>query len=662
MLGCMTRKYESIGSLISENTVDPTDRATFDLGIDVDRPVETGGTINVSGTDLIPQVLDISQVPQTRVVYIRVKGGGPLKLLVTSTDGTDQVIPLTDLYYTNLKGTTKSISALKIVGTGSIEWLAAGDDAVAQAVLPGDNWAGTRFVAIDNELGSDANVGLSDVDLPTAALSPLKTPEEAIRRVSPVGRPGQNVVFVFKGRVGAYVGPDGVSAANLRASFFGYESIIIRSTDTFLNDATDRIRLANEVAIAGPGASSEFTVDAAPTGLKYPVVGGGLPTDRSPFGYRIRFLTGTLAGLVTGIVDNDAVSVSPMTDIGTPGVGDTFLIERPSAKFGELHVNVATIGELSNGDFNIAGIEIQADLRIFGRTMVGRFAFLNVTGTSVTRIVGGDAAAPGRFWGAEDDALINSGVGIRHNSTGFFSLGRIQTANYTESTITGTILVSFFGNGVVQAVHSSFIRGTTLMTFGLFGTPDQNTAGSLGPANVLGNKGSATATPLRLSGGDFTVQDGNMGFYGIQLNDLAQIKIRGTGQRFTFDDLTSLAATAVSAVDMSLASHAQAVSGSQAANTAAGVTNEVLLAGGIAHTWAEIALADFIDVNHNHMLGATGADLRKDEAGSWFDVPEVSSDPTGTPPTGRVRVWYRSDTNQLSVKDSGGTTQRVTLS
>ncbi len=652
----MTRKYESIGSLISENTVDPTDRATFDLGIDVDHPVETGGTINVSGTDLAPQVLDISQVPQTRVAYIRLKGGGPLKLLVTSTDGTDQVVPLTDLWYINLKGTTKSISALKIVGTGSIEWLAAGEDAAAQAVLPGDNWAGTRYVAIDNELGSDANVGVSDVDLPTAALSPLKTPEEAIRRISPVGRPGQNVVFVFKGRVGPYVGPDGVAAANFRASFFGYESVIIRSTDTFLNDATDRIRLANEVAIAGPGVSSEFAVDAGPTGFKYPVVGGGLPTDRSPFGYRIRFLTGALAGLVAGIVDNDAVSVSPMTDIGTPTAGDTFLIERPSVKFGELHVNVATIGELSNGDFNIAGFELQADLRVFGRTMVGRFAFLNVTGASVTRIVGGDAASAGRFWGAEDDTLINSGVGIRHNSTGFFSMGRIFTANFTESTITGTIFVSFFNNGFIQTFHSSFVRGTTIMAFSLFGTPDQNFASPFGQANVIGNKGSATATPFRISGGDFTIQDGNVGFYGVQLNDAAQIKIRGTGQRFTFDDLTvGVALTAASAVDMALAYHAQMVAGSQAVNTAAGVTNEVLMAGGSAFTWAQIALADFKDVNHNHILGALGADLRKEIAGSWFDVPGVTADLVGNPAAGRVRVLFRSDTQALVIRDSAGT-------
>lgn len=119
----MTRKYESIGSLISENTVDPADRATFDLGIEVDHALETGGTINVTGT----QTLDISVVPKVRVVFVRVKGGGPLKLLVTSTDGVDQVVPLTDLFYLNLKGTDKEITGLKTEGTGTIEWLAAGD-------------------------------------------------------------------------------------------------------------------------------------------------------------------------------------------------------------------------------------------------------------------------------------------------------------------------------------------------------------------------------------------------------------------------------------------------------------------------------------------------------------------------------------------------------
>ncbi len=122
----MSRDYSVVGAIKSSSKDSSLRDVIFDLGVTAAHEAEVSGVFAVSGTDPSPQPLDLSRVPTTKLLYIRVKSGGPFKLFLTSTSGVDQKLPVDDVFFLNLKGAADKITAAKLSGTGTIEFLAAG--------------------------------------------------------------------------------------------------------------------------------------------------------------------------------------------------------------------------------------------------------------------------------------------------------------------------------------------------------------------------------------------------------------------------------------------------------------------------------------------------------------------------------------------------------
>jgi len=422
----------------------------------------------------------------------------------------------------------------------------------------------------------------------------------------------------------------------------GYNSVVIRSTADFAGDANDELLLGAETAISGPNADGSWTVGAASTVSNVTLDAGALPTDRTPQGYRIRFATGALAGELNGIHDNVAGSFTTTDDLsGAPAQGDTFFIEQPGAKLGTVQINLGGEGKLGNGDFSLAGIEVITELAVMGRTPLGRVAFCNVdTSAAAVRFDGNEAIAISSNWANSTGTLRDSGVGLRKKTTGVAIFQRQNVLSIDASSIEGasiTVLV----DGIISTLRSTLLHATTLGIITALGNPDPKAAGFFTQANVLGNRGGATTRRLRLSGSIFTSQTGNLGIYGVQLETSAGVAIRGSGAILTVDDFVHTGTIAATALDLSLAYNTKAIVGSQATNTAAGGTNEILLGGALTKDWADIAAQGFTDIQGNDIAGASRA-VTRITTGSILNAPILAADPS-SPQDGDV--W---------LKDTGG--------
>jgi len=81
--------------------------------------------IHMSGTDLAPYDLNLSGITAVQLVGITILSGGPLVLLLDSTAGTAQAVPVSEEFLlSNRNG--PPITRIQIVGTADIEVMLAG--------------------------------------------------------------------------------------------------------------------------------------------------------------------------------------------------------------------------------------------------------------------------------------------------------------------------------------------------------------------------------------------------------------------------------------------------------------------------------------------------------------------------------------------------------
>ena len=81
----------------------------------------------IGATDFAPYVFSMDSVVKARFIGMRILNGPSIKVLLTSTSGTDQAIKVSSLLLWNSPNAGDEITAIKLVGTADIEILIAGD-------------------------------------------------------------------------------------------------------------------------------------------------------------------------------------------------------------------------------------------------------------------------------------------------------------------------------------------------------------------------------------------------------------------------------------------------------------------------------------------------------------------------------------------------------
>lgn len=86
-----------------------------------------GDGIPIASTDLAPFVPALGAVVAVRAIAIRACDGQSLTVLLTSQKGIDQALPVSDLFIVRAQNSGDEFTAIKIVGSGGIEYLIAGN-------------------------------------------------------------------------------------------------------------------------------------------------------------------------------------------------------------------------------------------------------------------------------------------------------------------------------------------------------------------------------------------------------------------------------------------------------------------------------------------------------------------------------------------------------
>lgn len=87
----------------------------------------TGGGLTIDSTDIAPFVPALGAIAAVRALAIRAVDGQSLVVKLTSAVGVDQAVPVSDLLLVRAQNTGDQLTAIKVVGTGRIELLIAGD-------------------------------------------------------------------------------------------------------------------------------------------------------------------------------------------------------------------------------------------------------------------------------------------------------------------------------------------------------------------------------------------------------------------------------------------------------------------------------------------------------------------------------------------------------
>jgi hypothetical protein len=223
--------------------------------------------------------------------------------------------------------------------------------------------ATTRYYAADYVNGNDGNVGYSDVSMTAAGTVAVKTLTR-LRAIIPDLGDGRPIVVAINGSADGitdlqYLKSDGVTLDNLDLrGISGYRYCLVRSTNGFANDATDKKVCATAVGQAGPGTGGAWTCAAGATTNVFTVSSGTLNAELlgagSDNGFRVRFTGNVTAGLANQafmIQRNTATQITLSRALSlTPAVGDTFVIERPGVSVDNIFVNcsVASAGGLAS--------------------------------------------------------------------------------------------------------------------------------------------------------------------------------------------------------------------------------------------------------------------------------------------------------------------------
>jgi hypothetical protein len=466
------------------------------------------------------------------------------------------------------------------------------------------DWTGTRFYAVDNVLGDDENLGYSDVDMLSAGAVAVKTPERLAEIIPPIGDPSHVLVIALKGRTGQYVGPDGSTIANFVKALYGYGNIVVRSTADFSNDATDE-RLLGSETVLGP-----YTVDTGATTSSIPVVGGGLPTDKSPYAYRIRFTSGALVGTTHYHWENNTSSViTPGTNTTVAATaGDTFVVEKPSVELGTFQVYISN-SSANPGDFSVAGIECQTKLSLTGSGGTVRVAFINIVGSATTRIVGFRNLNCSKDYLSPSGSSRSPGTGMRVDSTGSVIFEQNdRVAVLSHSSFRGTGNFNLFANSITSATHGALYLDKTTKKIVCYGNGNAGSVATSAHDGILGNKGSSTTRPIRLGGTGSNHWQGSFGIWGLVLEDSQFVYWTGTQLGLIINNVTGTTSAPYPFNFEGLYGSTIRM-GIEAANTAVGTGDPgVSVAGHNPLRWDDLTKTNVIDVNGNNFIG-TGLNI-----------------------------------------------------
>lgn len=116
---------------ISAGPANTSDQVSLDQALDLDSTAKYdaawGSSQPINGTSQAPFVLNLGAVAGLLAVAIRAVDGQSLVVRITSSAGVDQAIPVSDLFVLKVASTSDQITAVKIVGTGRIEYLVGGN-------------------------------------------------------------------------------------------------------------------------------------------------------------------------------------------------------------------------------------------------------------------------------------------------------------------------------------------------------------------------------------------------------------------------------------------------------------------------------------------------------------------------------------------------------
>lgn len=556
-----------------------------------------------------------------------------------------------------------------------------------------------RYYAIDYVNGNDNNIGFIDADA-GATFEPealqavaLKTYEEFYARAPKQGA-HRKLVCLIRGDADAsvpitYYKKDGTTVDDVNIDgFIGFSTFLVRVSD-FTNSDNDKRDMAGYQPTSGlgPGDAGVWTVGsyAAPV---ITVASGSIATDKTLVGMKLQWTGNVTSGLRTRCGAVKAGLTSSTLEISAPGgsspaAGDTFTLRLPSVAFRTLigtprigAARVAVVGVSGTAGPQICGMRFtppsggNTSIDIDNVTLV--FTVFDVNLTSGLSF--GTNGAPFNWSGIytdETNTLISiqqttlydatdETKTVEHVCSGVAAGGNRVSAVLSKVRMT---LNGFVGYGAL--LSNSAIHARILLQFCNLSMTSPEASVSIGSTSassrLLARGESTNSLPcMELRSSRVSLNhvvfgpngaDGLLvGYAGpsyVRLDNCSGGPVVGYGvscvTRATSDG--SAAAVVVIGDD----------------NTVAGPSGDFAINGAVL-TWVQVEAQSFVDNNGNAIQPVSAQSFRRTLPDTWFQALAVTADPAATnPPAGYVDAWFRSDTNQFSVRKSDGTIIRVTL-
>jgi hypothetical protein len=486
-----------------------------------------------------------------------------------------------------------------------------------------------RYYLLDYDGGSDTNTGYVDATAGTT-LTPgglaLKTHERLFQILPTIGA-GRACVILTKNRAAGatYLKQDGVTAEDVDWSEFanaGYRFFQVRGSSDLTNDTTDRVKAGFITAITGPGGSGQWTAAAGATTTAIPLGSGTLTTDQA-VGFRVRVLTGALAGTCGGVIVANTSGTGTITLGGTLGGtlsnGDTFMIEKEGVRVNTL----VWVGRLQSR---------QADGGFVGPALVGYGAAkasgsgqfvisqdnLTICGCGIP---GAPVASNSIFLNAcarvslapsyTDETGNSRTLGVSLRTTGGYSFTQCQALAISAAGFLGSsasfATLSDIGSGTIGGSASANYHGARASISGC-GTPgiDRGIASAL---FVVG-AGAASTVKSRSVGG-FSFQRSRVAFDGLTFESCSSPCIGvGSGNNYgsllVVDGCSGSSGNTSVGIDLSSCRGVTAYLGITAANTVTGTAGDVKLEGSAIAAHTTFTTTNVNDSVGNSVVGTGG--------------------------------------------------------
>lgn len=549
------------------------------------------------------------------------------------------------------------------VSVGSVPFSAGGGTSLDPDVIADWDVDECRYFLIDNDSGSDTNLGYVDAApgstiVPTGLAKKTITGPSGLLSILPRAGAGRIAVVMFKNRTGGanYQDPSSVNEGLDLSGVQGYKFFIVRGSTDLTNSTTDRILCGGITASAGPNGDGSWTSAGGSTVDAVTVAAGTVPAESVPnsgsssgvLGFRIRFtgnVTAALTNVTRMIQRNTASEITFGVQLGTaPAAGDTFFIERPGVRV----TAYCEAGILSSGGVDVSAtgttseqvapatvgigvtntavrsfiignegrstytfcemVNVAAGTAIFNKAVTGRVDFranyFDETGTSRTVGTGFRADAIQLQTTAPISTVVigPSGICILGTAVSAADATFIPVENYIA--IQGG---SYFGRGCLLSSGGASARGDVIGAGASVGTNRRlrfNTSTSAGSLSALCLRGPIAP----IDGCEFE----NIGA------SAAAIRFGHTSGILTVPDSVAavyridncvagasggVAGVAIDVKDIG----AMALIGTRVANTLSGTAGEIRLADGSAlTTYAALARTNVVDSAGNNIVGTGG--------------------------------------------------------